>query len=162
MSLGHKIALWIKSRLSLLFICLLHISGSFIARHIECLQRLGVNFEFIFVNDGSPDNSEAIVRELVSQSPNITLVSLSRNYGQHAGMFAGLSHAIGDFIYATDCDLEEPPENIEILYKNIKTDPTTDVFYCVLKKRSGDVFRKHRWKAVLSSFGRIFRGTNSP
>jgi putative glycosyltransferase len=113
----------------------------FYARHLKCLQRLSVNFEFVFVNDGSPDSSEAIVRELVSQSPNITLVSLSRNYGQHAGMFAGLSQAVGDFVYAADCDLEEPPENIEILYQKIKTDPTTDVFYCVLKKRSGDVFR---------------------
>jgi putative glycosyltransferase len=113
----------------------------FHARHLQSLQRLGVNFEFIFVNDGSPDNSEVIVRELVLEAQNITLVSLSRNYGQHAGMFAGLSYATGNFVYAADCDLEETPENIEVLYRNIKADPATDVFYCVLKKRSGDLFR---------------------
>src|SRR5689334_1829655 len=113
----------------------------FHARHLQSLQRMGVNFEFIFVNDGSPDESEAIVRELTSEFENITLVSLSRNYGQHAGMFAGLSYATGNFIYATDCDLEEAPENIEILYREIKADPGTDVFYCVLRERSGDFFR---------------------
>lgn len=113
----------------------------FHSRHLQCLQRLGVNFEFIFVNDGSPDDSETIVRDLIARSQNITLISLSRNYGQHAGMFAGMSHATGNYIYATDCDLEEAPENIEILYREIKADPATDVFYCVLKKRSGDFFR---------------------
>lgn len=113
----------------------------FHSRHLHCLQRLGVDFEFIFVNDGSPDDSETIARELVTKSQKITLISLSRNYGQHAGMFAGMHHATGNYIYATDCDLEEPPENIEILYRNIKADPGTDVFYCVLKKRSGDFFR---------------------
>jgi len=110
-------------------------------RHLQCLQKLGVDFEFVFVNDGSPDDSEMIVRDLIVQSENITLISLSRNYGQHAGMFAGLSHATGNYVYATDCDLEEPPENIETLYRQIKAHPETDVFYCVLKKRSGDFFR---------------------
>jgi len=113
----------------------------FHSRHLQCLERLGVHFEFIFVNDGSPDSSEAIVRDLVASSKNVTLISLSRNYGQHAGMFAGLSHATGNYIYATDCDLEEPPENIELLYRAIKTDPKTDVYYCVLKQRRGDFFR---------------------
>jgi putative glycosyltransferase len=56
-------------------------------------------------------------------------------------MFAGLTYATGNYVYATDCDLEEPPENIERLYRNIKSDPGCDVYYCVLKSRSGDVFR---------------------
>ena len=113
----------------------------FYARHLQSLQRLGVSHEFIFVNDGSPDESESIVRELISNGRNITLISLSRNYGQHAGMFAGLAHATGNFVYAADCDLEEPPENIETLYRTIKDEPETDVVYCVIRKRSGDVFR---------------------
>ena len=113
----------------------------FHSRHLQCLQKLRVNFEFIFVNDGSPDNSEEIVRDLVARSQNITLISLSRNYGQHAGMFAGLNHATGNYVYATDCDLEESPENIEMLYRAIKADPATDVVYCVLRRRSGDFFR---------------------
>ena len=95
----------------------------------------------MFVNDGSPDDSEAIVRKLIVEFKNITLVSLSRNYGQHAGMFAGLSYATGNFVYAADCDLEEPPENIEVLYRSIKAEPDIDVVYCVIRNRSGDVFR---------------------
>lgn len=113
----------------------------FHARHLKSLQKLAVDFEFVFVNDGSPDDSETIVRHLISQYPDIVLVSLTRNYGQHAGMFAGLSQATGNYIYTTDCDLEEPPENIETLYRLIKSDPVSDVYYCVLKSRSGDLFR---------------------
>src|SRR5262245_2067181 len=69
----------------------------FHSRHLHCLQKLDVNFEFIFVNDGSPDDSEMIVRDLIARFENITLLSLSRNYGQHAGMFAGLGHATGTY-----------------------------------------------------------------
>ena len=117
-------------------------------RHLDCLNRLGVAYEFVFVNDGSPDDSELVVRELLRQDPNITLVVLSRNCGQHAAMFAGMSHASGNYVYAADCDLEEPPENIEILYTRIKADPETDVYYGVVRKRNGDIFR--------GSFGAIF------
>ena len=110
-------------------------------RHLACLEKMGVDFEFIFVDDASPDDSEKIVEELIGLSSRIKLVVLSRNFGQHAAMFAGLAAARGNYIYALDCDLEEDPENITELYRMIRQDPGLDVVYGVLKQRTGGLFR---------------------
>ncbi|MDB5389822.1 MAG: hypothetical protein JWM11_5468 [Planctomycetaceae bacterium] len=108
----------------------------FYDKHHDCLNRLNVDFEFIFVDDGSPDNSVHIVRELLARCNRITLVRLSRNFGQHAAMFAGLAHATGDYIYATDCDLEEAPENIEKMFAMLQSNSDIDVVYGVLRRRN--------------------------
>jgi putative glycosyltransferase len=113
----------------------------FHARHLECLKEMGLESEFIFVNDGSPDNSEHIVRRLIASSPGVTLVSLSRNFGQHAAMFAGLAHARGDYVYTADCDLEEEPENIRPMYDVMRADTELDTVYSVIDKRGAGVVR---------------------
>lgn len=120
----------------------------FHARHLAGLEKLGVDYEFIFVNDGSPDDSAARVMELIKTHPHVTLLDLSRNFGQHAAMFAGLGHAKGDYVYATDCDLEEDPENITALYEKIVGDPEIDVVYGVLRTRTGGPVRR--------LFGKLF------
>lgn len=113
----------------------------FYARHLVCLQKLGVEYEFIFVNDGSPDNSGDVVRELIPKDQHVRLVSLSRNFGQHPAMFAGLAQASGDYVYALDCDLEEDPENILQMYDKIRSEKEVDVVYGVIEKRPGSMFR---------------------
>lgn len=120
----------------------------FHSRHLGCLHKLGVDFEFIFVNDSSPDNSEAIVNEIIKGNKNVKLISFSRNFGQYAAMFAGMANATGNYVYALDCDLEEDPENILIMYDKIISEPDIDVVYGVLKHRSGGLFR--------NIFGKIF------
>lgn len=73
-------------------------------------ELVGQEFEFILVNDGSPTNDVDIVLSLFQQHQNITLVDLSRNFGQHAALFEGLKYARGEFVYVCDSDLDEPAD----------------------------------------------------
>lgn len=130
----------------------------FHARHVRCLKEMGVDFEFIFVDDGSPDDSEAVVRELMRSHPQITLVSLSRNCGQHAAMQAGLAHATGDYVCALDVDLEEEPENIVGMFEWFRKAPEIDVVYGVVERRSAGFLRDWASSAfyiVLNSMSRL-------
>ena len=114
----------------------------FHARHVACLEQLGVDFEFVFVDDGSPDDSREVCRKLAEEHPKIKLVCLSRNFGQHAAMFAAMEHATGDYVCALDCDLEEAPENLVGMYRTMQSDPDVDVVFGVVATRSGGFLRK--------------------
>lgn len=82
----------------------------FHARAAAAAQALTADVEFVFVNDGSPDDAVDVALELRERFGNVRVVDLSRNFGHHPAMMAGLEHATGDLVYLTDCDLEEPPE----------------------------------------------------
>jgi glycosyltransferase involved in cell wall biosynthesis len=75
------------------------------------------DYEIIFVDDGSPENDWDIIRNLCSSDGRVRGVKLSRNYGQHYAITAGLDHAQGDWIVVMDCDLQDQPEEVEKLYK---------------------------------------------
>lgn len=69
----------------------------------------GAEFEFIFVDDGSRDNTLAIARELHKKDPRVRYISFSRNFGKEAGILAGLKAAKGDYVAMMDADLQDPP-----------------------------------------------------
>lgn len=70
------------------------------------------DFEFLFVNDGSADKTEAIITQARAKDARISLVNLSRNFGKEAALSAGLTHATGDAVIPMDVDLQDPPEVI--------------------------------------------------
>jgi len=76
-------------------------------------------YEIVLVNDGSPDNSWTIIRELADANPNLIVIDLLRNYGQHTAIYAGLHHVTGDFAITMDDDLQNPPGEIEALVHRI-------------------------------------------
>ena len=78
-----------------------------------------INYEVIFVNDGSLDNSEKKILEVIKKSQNYKLISLRRNYGQTAAMQAGFDNAIGEVIIPMDGDLQNDPKDIPNLLKKI-------------------------------------------
>ena len=87
----------------------------------------GVEYEIIFINDGSNDNTIGELKKLVDQkNANITVVDFSRNFGKEAGMYAGLQKAKGDYISFVDADLQQPVsvarEMMEFLEENIEYD----------------------------------------
>jgi putative glycosyltransferase len=79
----------------------------------------GNDFEIIFVNDGSPDDSLQKAIELSQSDANVKVVNLSRNFGHHNAILAGLSEASGEVVFLIDTDLEEEPEWLHLFHKQI-------------------------------------------
>ena len=84
-----------------------------------------VDFEFIFVNDGSKDNTLNIIKKLRKKDKRVKYIDFSRNFGKESAMFAGLENATGDFITLMDADLQDPPEMLIKMY-NIITEEGYD------------------------------------
>lgn len=85
-----------------------------------------VQFELIFINDGSTDNTIKIIRELALKDDRVRYINFSRGFGKEAGMLAGLEAATGDYITVMDVDLQEPPYLIEEMYNTLKEDADLD------------------------------------
>lgn len=79
-----------------------------------------VNFEFLFINDGSTDKTLKQLRNLCEQDNRIRYISFSKNFGKEAGMYAGLEKATGDFVAIMDADMQDPPSMLKKMYKVIK------------------------------------------
>ena len=79
-----------------------------------------LEFEFIFVNDGSKDKTLDIVKNLNSKDKRVRYVSFSRNFGKEAAMYAGLEASRGDYITIMDADLQDPPYMLKEMYNYVK------------------------------------------
>ncbi len=88
------------------------------------------DFEFIFVNDGSKDNSASIMKELAKKDKRVKFIDFSRNFGKEAAMYAGLELSSGDFITTMDVDLQDPPSLLPEMIKGI----TEEGYDCVATK----------------------------
>jgi dolichol-phosphate mannosyltransferase len=80
------------------------------ARLNAVIDRLDVPCEVVLVNDGSTDNSLAIMDDIAADDPRYVIVNLSRNYGHQVAITAGIDHARGDAVITLDADLQDPPE----------------------------------------------------
>ncbi|WP_292661641.1 glycosyltransferase family 2 protein [Nitratifractor sp.] len=85
-------------------------------RLVHTLEKITENFEIIMVNDASPDNAWDIIRELATKDSRVRGIDLSRNFGQHRAITAGLDYVSGEWIVVMDCDLQDQPEEILKLY----------------------------------------------
>lgn len=76
----------------------------------KCIKKnKNINYELMFVNDGSKDKTLEVILELASKDKNIKYISFSRNFGKEAAMYAGLKNSIGDYVAIMDADLQDPP-----------------------------------------------------
>ena len=77
------------------------------------------NFEVIFVNDGSSDNTLDVIKDLADSNSNVKYISFSRNFGKESAIYAGLSNANGDLVCLIDADLQHPPSLIPEMIESI-------------------------------------------
>ena len=108
----------------------------------------GIDFEYIFVNDGSKDNTLKEMKELRQNDKKVRYISFSRNFGKEAAMLAGLEAATGDYITLMDADLQDPPALLRQMYDYIKNEG----YDCVGTRR---VTRKGE-PPIRSFFARMF------
>ncbi len=90
--------------------------GELVRRVAESVSTITDSFEIILVNDASPDNSWAEIVKECGRDARVKGLNLSRNFGQHYAITAGLSYAKGDWVVVMDCDLQDRPEEIPNLY----------------------------------------------
>lgn len=107
---------------------------------------VGDDYEIILVNDGSPDDSLDLAVELSTSDSHVVVVDLSRNFGHHQAMMAGLAQAGGEKIFLIDSDLEEQPEWL-LSFNDQLEEEKCNVVYGVQIKRKGSLFE--RWSGEL-------------
>lgn len=107
-----------------------------------------VEFEFIFVNDGSKDNTLNIIKSLNSIDSRVKYISFSRNFGKESAIYAGLEHSTGDFVTLMDADLQDPPSLLMEMYKSV-TDENYDAVGTRRVNREGE-------PVIRSFFAKLF------
>ena len=107
-----------------------------------------VEFEFLFINDGSKDKTIGKIRDLAAQDERVKYISFSRNFGKEAGIYAGLENASGDYVVIMDADLQDPPALLPEMYRAV----TEEGYDCVGSRR---VTRKGE-PPIRSFFARMF------
>lgn len=107
-----------------------------------------VEFEFVFVDDGSSDGTLAEIEKLAASDKRVRFVSFSRNFGKEAGLLAGLEYAKGDFVATMDADLQDPPSLLPRMYDYVRDDE----YDCVGTRR----VNRAGEPPIRSFFARIF------
>lgn len=117
---------------------------------VESVSVITPNYEIILIEDGSPDNSWSKIEENCKNNTLVKGLKLSRNFGQHFAITAGLIEAKGNYVIVMDCDLQDNPIYIKELYEKAKMG--FDIVYTIKKERN------HSWFKNLTSaiFFKIF------
>lgn len=105
------------------------------------LKENHINYEILFINDGSIDKTLEILTNIAKNDPKIKIISFSRNFGHQSAVSAGIHHCKGDYAVIIDADLQDPPEVIPELLSLAKKEQA-NVVYGVRKKRKGETFFK--------------------
>ncbi len=132
-----------------------HLRVSAVAR-----QLAGEDYEIILVNDGSPDNSLHLAVQLTERDGHVVVVDLSRNFGHHKAMMAGLATATGEKVFLIDSDLEEEPEWLLDFTKQMESE-NCDVIFGVQSARKGGIFEKITGALFYRLF-RVLTGIDQP
>ena len=116
-------------------------------RLYPALDKLGISYEIVFINDGSRDRSAAILREQFQKRPDVTRVILfDGNFGQHMAIMAGFEQSRGQRVVTLDADLQNPPEDIHLLLARM--DEGFDYIGSIRRQRNDSWWRDIASRAV--------------
>jgi putative glycosyltransferase len=120
-------------------------------------EKLTSDFEIIFVNDGSPDDSLQVARQICARDARVKVLDLARNFGQHRALICGIRHAGGERVFIIDVDLEELPENLGRFWHAMNEDDEIDVIVGQLTEKTVPF-----WKRATSDlFYKLFNAFSS-
>ncbi|WP_345993668.1 glycosyltransferase family 2 protein [Sulfurimonas sp. HSL-1716] len=126
--------------------------NEFYERITQEARKITNDYEIIFVDDGSPDDSLQKAINLHQKDSKVKVIELSRNFGHHKAIMTGLSHTEGDYVFLIDSDLEEEPELLAKFWSEMQNSQDIDVVYGVQAQRKGHWFEKLSgtifWKIV--------------
>ena len=125
--------------------------GVFLEKTAAVLDGAGLDYEYVFVNDGSRDNTLPMLIAASQENPRVRVVDLSRNFGKEAALTAGIDHVRGDVMVPIDVDLQDPPELIPRFVE--KWREGYDVVYGLRASRDEDSLGK---RATAGGFYRLF------
>ncbi|BED92335.1 MAG: glycosyltransferase family 2 protein [Candidatus Paraimprobicoccus trichonymphae] len=122
----------------------------FYEKIVEILNQIKnyINFELIFIDDGSEDNTLELIKNISNKDSNVKYVSFSRNFGKESAIYAGLKKSLGDYVVLIDVDLQDPPELIIKMYDLI----INSNYDCVATRRTS----RNGEPAIRSFFARLF------
>lgn len=109
----------------------------FYSETVKAFENVDFDYEFVFVNDGSKDDTIKKLRGLyeTKKESNITVVSFSRNFGKESAIYAGLKNSIGDYVSIIDADLQQRPEYVVEMMSYLEADPDLDCVAAFQEKR---------------------------
>lgn len=120
---------------------------------------VGDDYEILFINDGSKDDSWPAMQRLAAEDPRLVAINLSRNHGHQLALTAGLDLCAGEQILIIDADLQDPPELLADMRETMRRE-AADVVYAVRRKREGETAFK---KLTAAAFYRVLdRVTDTP
>jgi dolichol-phosphate mannosyltransferase len=117
-----------------------NIVDELVKRITEEVSKITPNFEIILVEDGSPDDSWQAIEKNCHSYPYVKGIKLSRNFGQHYAITAGLEHTEGDYVVLMDCDLQDNPKYIVSMYQKA-IEEKVDIVYTKKAKREHSFFK---------------------
>jgi glycosyltransferase involved in cell wall biosynthesis len=126
-------------------------------RVTDVLKNIDLNYEILFVDDGSTDGSDLFLRKFALEDEQIRVVFLSRNFGKEAALSAGIDHVLGDYTIILDADLQDPPELIPEMLK-VQEEKGVDVVLMRRKHREGE---SHLKKQTAKWFYKILNKLSS-
>ena len=115
----------------------------------ETEENAEINFEIIFVNDGSKDKTLEVIQKLAEKDERVKYLSFSRNFGKESAILAGFRHATGDYVCMMDADLQDPPNLLPKMYKILKDNKEYDSVATRRVSRDGE-------PPIRSFFARLF------
>lgn len=99
----------------------------------KIVKKIKAEIEYVFVNDGSRDNTLKILKFLAKKDKRVKFISFSRNFGKEAAILAGLEYSTGDYVTTMDADLQDPPELLLDMYDTLENE---DYDICAAKSKS--------------------------
>ncbi len=119
----------------------------------KTFKEIGCGYEIIFVNDGSPDDSERVLRAIAEKDSHVTVITHSRNFSSQNAFLSGMNIATGDAVVLLDGDLQDPPEIIVKFF--VKWQEGFDVVYGVRAARDATIFLRFAYKLFYRIFNKL-------